>query len=510
MVKNKKRKKSNFSIPFKFAFLILLLFPNTKINKLFSYEIPELNIYNNQQLKLLIPSKKCKPLSPRTLYFESSFRRKNIIRENEINYIALNETNKKFFITYYMNNTNDYSNYDNILKINGLIKSNYLFHSHNIFLNGLNESAYKNMRRNDKLNKYQRIYSYIKSNSFHNKAKLYKEYNFMKKKFNDDYNFMVDTFVYPDNENLINRKFNDYTFDLNDLWLVKPSKKSRGSGIFFLKSLKEILYDEFIIVKYIQYPDLINNKKYDLRLYVLLSGIKPLRIYLNKEGIVRISSEKYNLTEGSTENKNIFLTNTAINKGHKDYIFPKNDSDNEANIWNLKTYEKYLIQKNIDYNVIHKKIKDIIIKTIVSFQNNLIHSNDYFNVNDRTIFSVLGFDILINNAYEPILLEVNNKPDLAMYNKVDEKIKTNLFIDTLNIIGIQPFSHKGRYRPFDKEFRYLNNSEELVDNAFCELTRGRGDYELIFPLKENIDYYKKFFIKNNQENLKFWEKILFE
>jgi hypothetical protein len=259
-----------------------------------------------------------------------------------------------------MNNKDGYSNYDNILKINGLIKSNYLFHSHNIFLNGFNESAYKSMRRNDKLNKYQKIYSYIKSNYFHNKAKLYMEYNFMKKKFNDDYNFMVDTFVYPDNENLINRKFNDYIFDLNDLWLVKPTHKSGGNGIEILESLKKIKLKNYLLNKYITNLDLINNKKYDLRLFILVTGLKPLRIYFNQEGLVRIAANNFTLNEEFIKNKFIHLTNVGVNLLSKDFIAPDNSLNEEANTWNLYMYERRLKKLNVDFNEVKKKISDII------------------------------------------------------------------------------------------------------------------------------------------------------
>ena len=97
---------------------------------------------------------------------------------------------------------------------------------------------------------------------------------------------------------------------------------------------------------------------------------------------------------------------------------------------------------------------------------------------------------------------------MGINNKVDEKIKTNLFFDTLNIIGIIPFSYEIKYKTLDKEFKFKNNVEELVNNAFCELNRPRGDNELIFPLKENIEKYKKYFINNNDENVKLWEKII--
>ena len=209
----------------------------------------------------------------------------------------------------------------------------------------------------------------------------------------------------------------------------------------------------------------------------------------------------------SIDNIYMFLTNTAINKYNQKYGNPKNDTDNTANIWNLKTYENELKQKNVDYNLIRQKIKDIIIKSILSFQEELLTENERMGLYDRNVFCILGFDILINDKYEPVLLEINNRPNLSVRNQVDTKVKANLFVDTLNIVGLQIFSHEGEYKSFDKEYNYNNESDELVDKAFCELSRPRGDYELIFPLKENIQQYKKYFVNNSKENIKFWEII---
>ena len=49
--------------------------------------------------------------------------------------------------------------------------------------------------------------------------------------------------------------------------------------------------------------------------------------------------------------------------------------------------------------------------------------------------------------------------------------------------------------------------KESVENALCELTRPRGDYELIFPLSSNIEIYKKYFKNKIEENEIFWKKI---
>ena len=80
-------------------------------------------------------------------------------------------------------------------------------------------------------------------------------------------------------------------------------------------------------------------------------------------------------------------------------------------------------------------------------------------------------------------------------------------IDTLNIVGISLFRKIFLLKNIHK---YKNNSVEYnVNNALCELTRPKGDYELIFPLKTNIKIYEKYFRNiNTKEKKLFWEILL--
>ena len=50
---------------------------------------------------------------------------------------------------------------------------------------------------------------------------------------------------------------------------------------------KVVKEDPIIVQSYIQNPFLINGYKFDFRIYVLVTSINPLRIYLYKDGLVR-------------------------------------------------------------------------------------------------------------------------------------------------------------------------------------------------------------------------------
>ena len=168
-------------------------------------------------------------------------------------------------------------------------------------------------------------------------------------------------------------------------------------------------------------------------------------------------------------------------------------------------YANRLKKLNVDFNEFKQKINDIIIKSIISVYEKLTSEQTKNNLNDINFYDLLGYDIIITKNFEPILLEINSGPSIVYHNELDKSIKTNLLVDTLNLVGISLFN---KNMAFYKKKEIKNSVEYNVQNALCELKRPRGDYELIFPLKENINNYKKFFKnKNNKENELFWAEI---
>lgn len=64
---------------------------------------------------------------------------------------------------------------------------------------------------------------------------------------------------------------------------------------------------------------MINGLKFDMRIYVLVTNVEPLRIYIYNEGLVRFASESYNI---STVKSNVYahLTNYSINKKSENFV----------------------------------------------------------------------------------------------------------------------------------------------------------------------------------------------
>ena len=105
-------------------------------------------------------------------------------------------------------------------------------------------------------------------------------------------------------------------------------------------------------------------------------------------------------------------------------------------------------------------------------------------------------------------METNTYPDLNAQNLRKKIVKRAVTTDALNIVGLNIGTHGINGEYYDDVYKYNNIIEENVDNALCELERPRGVYELAFPLKDNIQKYKKFFLNKVKKMNYFGKELL--
>ena len=68
-------------------------------------------------------------------------------------------------------------------------------------------------------------------------------------------------------------------------------------------------------------PYLIDNLKFDLRVYALIYGVDPLRVFVFKEGLARFATETYTGPQkNNLDNLFMHLTNYAINKTSGNFV----------------------------------------------------------------------------------------------------------------------------------------------------------------------------------------------
>ena len=114
-------------------------------------------------------------------------------------------------------------------------------------------------------------------------------------------------------------------------FIVKPEDSCQGKGIYLTRTPNDIKpNDQLVVQKYMHKPHLIDGFKYDLRVYVFVNGINPLRIYVYKDGLARFATEQYQKpSDKNIDNLFMHLTNYAINKESENFIqnTDKNNDD---------------------------------------------------------------------------------------------------------------------------------------------------------------------------------------
>ena len=297
-----------------------------------------------------------------------------------------------------------------------------------------------------------------------------------------------------------NYKFCEYeellskNIELNNkmnLWVINKKDNKKETLLTDLDSLEK---DDFLS-HFIYNPHLINGKKYEIRLYFLITGFTPLKIYLFNNGFAKFAKEKYNLQ---------YLIKNPLEFEKMNLI----DEESNDDKWSLDDLEIYLKKKNIDFNKIWKSIKDIIIKTIISGIDIVIPLIKSFKLNSCNLFEFFGIDFLLDETYKPWLMRIAKNPIMKCNNQIETKIKSKLITDILNIIGVIPFSHDNKFEPLDNPIKYKDSIEEMLVETFCEFERPTGGFERIFPLANNIKYYRKFIEDPQDENLILWIKML--
>lgn len=117
------------------------------------------------------------------------------------------------------------------------------------------------------------------------------------------------------------------------------------------------------------------------------------------------------------------LTNYAINKDNQDFkLSPEDVASGKSSKRTLGHVWQRLASEGVDVQLVQLKIADLIIKTLVSIQSDLLHNYRMCQPNEKTYgmcFEILGFDVLIDINGKPWLLEVNQSPSFATDSDLD-------------------------------------------------------------------------------------------
>lgn len=280
------------------------------------------------------------------------------------------------------------------------------------------------------------------------KVELVKNFDKMSRLLPDLYNFHPKSFIIPNRLYELREFMSGIPKKSKRTFIVKPDMGAQGKGIILIQNADELDdYDDSAVCQQYVEPFLIDDLKFDLRIYVLVTSCNPLRIYTLNEGMSRFCTEPYKKPKSSNlKHCYSHLTNYSLNKNSSTYQSNgDNPSPDTGSKRSMSSVFKKLEEMGQDVEKLRKKIDDIIRLTLLAIQPHLqclYHTTIAVNDGKSRCFEILGFDILIDSKCNPWLIEVNTMPSLSTGSQFDEVIKRNAVLGALKIIDLKPIYKK--------------------------------------------------------------------
>ncbi|XP_076242284.1 putative tubulin polyglutamylase TTLL9 [Calliopsis andreniformis] len=298
-----------------------------------------------------------------------------------------------------------------------------------------------------KLTPYQKIphfrnhYELTRKNFLYRNLKRYKKSLLKSKKIAEAElcDSMPLTFELPNDYRLFAEEYHKQP---GATWIVKPAGRSQGRGIFLFRKLKDLAEwrtrefgiqpmempaETFIVQRYVENPYLLAGRKFDLRIYALVTSFHPLKAWLAREGFARLSAELFDLD--NIDDSRVHLTNMAIQlkiDGHE-----KKEELKKGCKWALIRVREFLTARHGAEAVeaLFQRIAGVIMASLLAVQPVIMQG--------RNSFELYGYDILLDEDLTPWLLEVNASPALTGTDTEDYRLKFDLLDDTLNVLDFE-------------------------------------------------------------------------
>mmetsp|Transcript_34447 Transcript_34447/g.75187 ORF Transcript_34447/g.75187 Transcript_34447/m.75187 type:complete len:501 (-) Transcript_34447:51-1553(-) len=243
------------------------------------------------------------------------------------------------------------------------------------------------------------------------------------------------------------------------IWIMKPVGKSQGKGIFLFDKLSQVSgwrqcpkwlrredgdrkgapdkdgkedeerkeAEPYVVQRYVSDPLLIGGRKFDLRLYVLVTSYAPLCVYMYRSGFARFSHTRFSMNSEDLSNAMVHLTNVAVQKNCEHY------DEKRGGKWDLHRLKLYLVAREGREKVeeLFRAIQDVVLYSLLSVQKVMIQ--------DKHCFELYGYDVMISSDLRPWLLEVNASPSLTANTAPDYDMKFALLDDTLTVLDFERY-----------------------------------------------------------------------
>lgn len=207
-------------------------------------------------------------------------------------------------------------------------------------------------------------------------------------------------------------------------------RKTFGDGALCGKVKKST-----IIQHYIYNPLLLNEHKFDFRIYLVVASTNPSMVYYH-DGFLRVSLHEYDV---SSKDKGVLLTNTALS--HKIFDIAKKEGNyqglNETELrnfqmWNFQRLHTYLLENNYtsDPNWVNNYLRPEFQKAMI----HLVRMTKGPFLKRSNLYELFGCDFMLDNNLNIWFIECNSGPVLSGSSDEKEKFVTKMLRDQFDIV----------------------------------------------------------------------------
>ena len=257
------------------------------------------------------------------------------------------------------------------------------------------------------------------------------------------YSFLPQSYVLP----YENHAFMKAVSQHDRKHIVKPDNGSLGAGIRIIEpgDLYTPTSSLSIAQEYVE-SCLVDATKFDCRIYALVASVSPLKIFVYRGGVARFCSQE--TCENSVYSQ---LTNTAVNRNNPDADLTK-ITRMVPDVFDV------LKSRGVNTQRLWQRIDSAIVLTIIAGYGYISVNLGETNLCPPCVyprcFQILGFDILIDENYNPVVLEVNYRPSLESDTDEERKMKVEMLSSAMSIVA-----------PLNCVQQALNSSKESFKDA---------------------------------------------
>jgi tubulin monoglycylase TTLL15 len=260
------------------------------------------------------------------------------------------------------------------------------------------------------------------------------------------------------------KEFRAYAENTDKLFVVKHYQHRHIK----IKKLDEINFNdnETFIQEFVQKPFLVDGHKFDIGVYVTITSLDPLRVYIYYGDILfRYCPQKYYPFDPSNVDKYVV---------GDDYL-PTWEVPSLSRYYNALGYgmkgsfDAYVRAQGKDPQIIWDQVEDSIRVAILTKQPLLKGLLQSYK-NRHNFFEMARFDLIVDDDMKVYLIEANMSPNLSSAHfKQNSLLYEQVIYNLFGLVGVGSYVNRENFKKLDSDTEAMLSSDKnvMVNGHIC-------------------------------------------